>query len=54
MVLLLLVGVLAGIVTGLSPCVLPVLPILAAGGAVEGGRWRPVGIVAGMVAAHFQ
>ena len=49
MVLLLLVGVLAGIVTGLSPCVLPVLPILAAGGAVEGGRWRPVGIVAGMV-----
>jgi cytochrome c biogenesis protein CcdA/thiol-disulfide isomerase/thioredoxin len=47
--LVLVVGVLAGVVTGLSPCVLPVLPILAAGGAVEGGRWRPVGIVAGMV-----
>ena len=43
------VGVLAGVVTGLSPCVLPVVPILAAGGAVGGGRWRPVGIVAGMV-----
>jgi cytochrome c biogenesis protein CcdA/thiol-disulfide isomerase/thioredoxin len=47
--LLLAVGVLAGVVTGLSPCVLPVLPILAAGGAVGGGRWRPIGIVAGMV-----
>jgi cytochrome c biogenesis protein CcdA/thiol-disulfide isomerase/thioredoxin len=43
------VGVLAGVVTGLSPCVLPVVPVLAAGGAVGGGRWRPVGIVAGMV-----
>ncbi len=46
---LLAVGVLAGVVTGLSPCVLPVVPVLAAGGAVGGGRWRPVGIVAGMV-----
>ncbi len=49
MEVLLAVGVLAGVVTGLSPCVLPVVPILAAGGAVGGGRWRPVGIVAGMV-----
>ena len=49
MEVLLAVGLLAGVVTGLSPCVLPVVPILAAGGAVGGGRWRPVGIVAGMV-----
>jgi len=47
--LLLAVGVLAGLVTGFSPCVLPVVPILAAGGAVGGGRWRPLGIVTGMV-----
>jgi cytochrome c biogenesis protein CcdA/thiol-disulfide isomerase/thioredoxin len=49
MVVLLAVGFLAGIVTGLSPCVLPVVPVFAAGGAMGGGRWRPVGIVAGMV-----
>ncbi len=49
MVLLLAVGALAGIVTGLSPCVLPVVPVFAAGGALGGGRWRPVGIVTGMV-----
>jgi cytochrome c biogenesis protein CcdA/thiol-disulfide isomerase/thioredoxin len=49
MVVLLAVGFLAGTVTGLSPCVLPVVPVFAAGGAVGGGRWRPVGIVAGMV-----
>jgi cytochrome c biogenesis protein CcdA/thiol-disulfide isomerase/thioredoxin len=48
-VVLLAVGVLAGIVTGLSPCVLPVVPVFAAGGAMGGGRWRPVAIVAGMV-----
>src|ERR1039458_420231 len=49
MVVLLAIGALAGIVTGLSPCVLPVVPVFAAGGALGGGRWRPVGIVAGMV-----
>jgi cytochrome c biogenesis protein CcdA/thiol-disulfide isomerase/thioredoxin len=49
MVLLLAVAFLAGTVTGLSPCVLPVIPVFAAGGAMGGGRWRPVGIVAGMV-----
>jgi cytochrome c biogenesis protein CcdA/thiol-disulfide isomerase/thioredoxin len=49
MVVLLAVGFLAGVVTGLSPCVLPVVPVFAAGGAMGGGRWRPVGIVAGMV-----
>jgi len=38
----------SGIVTILSPCILPVLPILLAGG-VSGGRARPLGIVAGFV-----
>src|SRR6188768_3487064 len=46
MLILLAIGFVAGIVTALSPCVLPVLPIVLAGGAT--GR-RPVAIVAGIV-----
>jgi cytochrome c biogenesis protein CcdA/thiol-disulfide isomerase/thioredoxin len=42
------VGLVAGVVTALSPCVLPVLPIVLAGGAT--GR-RPLAIVAGLVAS---
>lgn len=44
------VGFLAGVVTAISPCVLPVLPILLAGGA-SGGRRRPYAIIAGLVAS---
>jgi cytochrome c biogenesis protein CcdA/thiol-disulfide isomerase/thioredoxin len=49
---LLLVGVafVAGVVTAISPCVLPVLPIVFAGSAA-GGRRRPYAIVAGLVAS---
>src|SRR5581483_4855407 len=46
MALLIGVGLLAGLATALSPCVLPVLPILLAGGAT--GR-RPLRIVVGLV-----
>src|SRR5215216_5770675 len=46
MLVLLGIGLLAGIVTAISPCVLPVLPILLAGGA--SGR-KPLRIVAGLV-----
>jgi len=46
MLVLLGVGFVAGLVTALSPCVLPVLPIVLAGGA--SGR-RPVAIIAGLV-----
>ena len=46
MVVLILIGLLAGIVTAISPCVLPVLPVLLAGGA--SGR-KPLRIVAGLV-----
>jgi cytochrome c biogenesis protein CcdA/thiol-disulfide isomerase/thioredoxin len=46
MFLLIGVGLLAGVVTAISPCVLPVLPILLAGGA--SGR-RPLRIIAGLV-----
>ena len=46
MLLLLGLGFIAGLVTALSPCVLPVLPIVLAGGAT--GR-RPLAIIAGIV-----
>ena len=48
MLLLLAVAFVAGIVTAISPCVLPVLPIVLAGGATGGSR-RPYAIVAGLV-----
>ncbi|HEY7003568.1 MAG TPA: cytochrome c biogenesis protein DipZ [Gaiellaceae bacterium] len=48
--LLIAVAFVAGIVTAISPCVLPVLPIVFAGGAT-GGHRRPYAIVAGLVAS---
>jgi cytochrome c biogenesis protein CcdA/thiol-disulfide isomerase/thioredoxin len=48
MLILLAIGFLAGVVTAISPCVLPVLPILLAGGA--SGR-KPLRIVTGLVAS---
>jgi cytochrome c biogenesis protein CcdA/thiol-disulfide isomerase/thioredoxin len=48
--LLLGIGFLAGAITALSPCVLPVLPIVLAGG-VNGGRLRPYAIITGIVAS---
>ena len=50
MLLLLGVAFVAGVVTSISPCVLPVLPIVLAGGATGGPR-RPYAIVAGLVAS---
>jgi cytochrome c biogenesis protein CcdA/thiol-disulfide isomerase/thioredoxin len=47
MALLILFGFIAGAATALSPCVLPVLPIVLTAGAT-GGRRRPLGIVAGL------
>jgi cytochrome c biogenesis protein CcdA/thiol-disulfide isomerase/thioredoxin len=44
------IAFLAGIITAISPCVLPVLPIIFAGGA-SGGRRRPYAIIAGLVAS---
>jgi cytochrome c biogenesis protein CcdA/thiol-disulfide isomerase/thioredoxin len=40
----------AGVITAISPCVVPVLPILLAGGAT-GGRGRPYAILGGLVAS---
>ncbi|MBI4062443.1 cytochrome c biogenesis protein DipZ [Candidatus Gottesmanbacteria bacterium] len=50
MVLLLGFAFLAGIVTILSPCILPVLPVVLSGG-ISGGKQRPLGIVAGFIAS---
>jgi len=50
MLLLIVFGFIAGAGTAVSPCVLPVLPVVLAAGA-SGGRRRPLGIVAGLVAS---
>ncbi len=50
MLLLMLFALLAGAATAVSPCVLPILPIVAAGG-VTGGRRRPLGIAVGLALA---
>jgi cytochrome c biogenesis protein CcdA/thiol-disulfide isomerase/thioredoxin len=46
----LLLAVLAGAGTALSPCVLPVLPVALAAGAT-GGRRRPFGVAVGLAAS---
>ena len=48
MLLLLAIGFLAGVITAVSPCVLPVLPIVLAGGSAGGTR-RPFAIAGGLV-----
>jgi cytochrome c biogenesis protein CcdA/thiol-disulfide isomerase/thioredoxin len=48
MYILLLFAFAAGIVTVISPCILPVLPLLLAAGAAQ-GRYRPYGIIVGLV-----
>ncbi len=50
MLVLLAIGFAAGVITAVSPCVLPVLPVILAGGA-SGGRRRPYAIIAGLVAS---
>ena len=49
MLILLGIALLAGFVTAISPCVLPVLPLLLAGGASSEDRRRPYAIIAGLV-----
>ncbi len=48
MLILILFAFLAGVVTVLSPCILPVLPIVLSG-SVGSGKRRPLGVVAGFV-----
>ena len=48
MIILFLFAFLGGIVTILSPCILPLLPIVLSG-SLAGGKKRPLGIVSGFV-----
>lgn len=48
MFILIAFSFLAGIVTILSPCILPILPIILSGG-ITGGKKRPLGIIIGFV-----
>ena len=60
---LILIGFLGGLITGISPCIRPVLPVIfLSGGAqsartpIDGGaptvsRWRPFAVIAGLVVA---
>ncbi|HUX40315.1 MAG TPA: cytochrome c biogenesis protein DipZ [Rectinemataceae bacterium] len=50
MIVLLAFAFLSGIVTILSPCILPVLPVVLAGGLGK-GKSRPLGVVIGFVAS---
>ena len=56
---LILIGLLGGLITGISPCILPVLPVIFFSGGAQGARpgseqavpsrWRPYLVVAGLV-----
>jgi cytochrome c biogenesis protein CcdA/thiol-disulfide isomerase/thioredoxin len=50
MVVLLAFAFVSGVITILSPCILPVLPIVLAGGS-SGGKARPFGVISGFVAS---
>ncbi|MBF0671980.1 MAG: cytochrome c biogenesis protein DipZ [Salinibacterium sp.] len=54
MLSLALIGLVGGLITGISPCILPVLPVIFLSGGVEGAgersrRWRPYLVIAGLV-----
>ena len=49
MIVLLAIGLVAGVITAVSPCVLPVLPIVFAGSAAGEGRRRSLAIIVGLV-----
>jgi cytochrome c biogenesis protein CcdA len=48
MLVLIFVAFIAGLVTAVSPCVLPILPIVLATGA-DGDRRRPVLVISGLI-----
>jgi cytochrome c biogenesis protein CcdA/thiol-disulfide isomerase/thioredoxin len=46
---LIVVAFLGGLITGLSPCIVPVIPVVMAGGSSSTDRTRPFLIIAGLV-----
>ena len=51
MLVLIGIGLLAGVITAVSPCILPVLPIVLTAGAGEGSARRPFIVIGGLVAS---
>jgi cytochrome c biogenesis protein CcdA/thiol-disulfide isomerase/thioredoxin len=51
MLLLIIFAFLAGVVTILSPCILPLLPIILSSSADPSGKKRPLGVVLGFIAS---
>ena len=51
MIFLILFAFLAGIVTILSPCILPILPIILSSSTDSSGKKKPLGVVVGFVAS---
>src|SRR5437870_9599232 len=49
MLILVPIAFAAGVITAFTPCILPVLPIVLAGGAGGGTKRRPYAIAAGLV-----
>lgn len=50
MIILILFAFLGGLITILSPCILPILPIVLSG-SITGGKRRPMGVVTGFIAS---
>ena len=48
MIILIVFAFIAGLVTILSPCILPILPIVLSG-AISGGKKRPLGVITGFI-----
>ena len=46
---LLVVAFLGGLITGISPCIVPVIPVVIAGGSSDASPRRPFLIIAGLV-----
>ncbi len=51
MILLIIFAFIAGVVTVLSPCILPLLPIILSSSTTEPDKQRPLGVVIGFVAS---
>ncbi|MGV8886164.1 MAG: cytochrome c biogenesis protein DipZ [Microbacteriaceae bacterium] len=61
MITLALIGLLGGLITGISPCILPVLPVIFLSGGVQSARsdgevntvsrWRPFAVIGGLLIA---
>jgi cytochrome c biogenesis protein CcdA/thiol-disulfide isomerase/thioredoxin len=46
---LLAIAFVGGLITGISPCIIPVLPVIMAGGATDTSRRRPFLIIGGLI-----